>query len=486
MHHLIQTTLKFIEGHDLLAAGDSVLVAFSGGPDSVALFLVLQELSASGRLPLKLHLAHLNHCLRGEESDREEEFCRRFAEQHSAAIEVGRVDVKAAARRGQSPEQAARAVRYRFLLDAAKSLGLKCVATAHQADDVAETVLLHIIRGCGVFGLGAFAPWRPAGSLHPAIRIVRPLLSSRKQEILSFLAQRGQEFCTDSSNVDIGFVRNRIRHELIPMLQESYQGFSVRSLCTLNDAAVEVKAFLDNVLDSRWEHLCVAQRPDAVAFDADCFAALTAAERKAAIRRAVVSLSRDEGEPPLLRAVHYEQASALGRAGVGGQVSLPAGLVVRAEHGLIYFVRPEPIMHIRPRRLPLTGRIRIEEAHVSLTSEVLPGSSVSPQEVARLAGPREVYLSLDALALPLSVRGRRAGDRFHPLGAPGAKKLKDFFIDHKVPLHCRDGIPLVVTADGNIAWVVGLRIAQPFRLTGEQGRILHLRAEPDRQQEPDP
>jgi len=479
MEQLVKNTLDFTKEHDLLRPHETVVLAFSGGPDSVALALVLKEISSSCDLPFSLHLAHLNHCLRGKESEADEEFCRRFAGQAGFQIEVGRADVKGeAARRGQSLEHAARSVRYAFLVGAALRVGAAKIATAHHADDVAETVLLRIIRGSGVRGLAAFAPRRPAGPRHPEISIVRPFLKVSKQDILDFLAARGQGFCTDSSNVQGRFMRNRIRHELIPLLERDYEVFSVRSLCALNDAAVEIAGLLEELLDSKWPRLCVEQRPDRITFDAGALAGLSAAERKEAVRRALAGLNRSD-EPAFLSAGHYNRAAGLAEAPVGSQVSLPQQVVARREHGLVCFFRPHRCSPIVPRPLPVPGAVKVEEAGITITSELLEAASVAPQQAVRRAGQWEVFLSLDALALPLAVRGRQPGDRFRALGAPGSKKLKDFFIDHKVPLHVRDETPLVVTARDEIAWVVGAAIGHPFRLQGTASKVLHLRAEVD-------
>ena len=214
MDRLSRKVLAFIRRWSLLKGGDRVVLALSGGPDSVALALILLELGANGELPLRLHLAHLNHALRGEESDREEAFCRDFAEQQGLDLAVETIDVAARAR-GRSVEAAARHVRYGFLGRVARAKGAAAVATAHHADDVAESVLLRMIRGAGIRGLGAMPPRRPLSREQPGLHLVRPLMETRKSHLLDFLRARGQPFCTDSSNVDVGHTRNRIRHRLI-------------------------------------------------------------------------------------------------------------------------------------------------------------------------------------------------------------------------------------------------------------------------------
>jgi len=192
MNDLVRRVVEFVSREALLRPGDGVVVGLSGGADSVALALLLEEVSRSGALPMRLVLAHLNHCLRGAESDADEEFCRGFARRESLELEAARVPVAERVRPGESLEQAARRVRFRFLLDVARRRGFRAVALGHHADDVAETVLMRLLRGCGLWGLGALAPVRAWGGEGDAVRIIRPLLELRKAELLAFLARRGQ------------------------------------------------------------------------------------------------------------------------------------------------------------------------------------------------------------------------------------------------------------------------------------------------------
>jgi len=466
--------LSLIRRENLLARGDGVLIGLSGGPDSVALTLVLEEISSAGDLPLKVHLAHLNHCLRGAESDEEEGFCREFSHRHTLPLTVERIDVRAAAGGSASLEASARRLRYDFLRETAAQLGLTKVATGHHADDVAETVLMRLIRGCGIHGLGALQPSRP---LCPdgKMLIVRPLLELKKAELLDYVRRQGETWCTDSSNADASFLRNRIRHELLPLLSR-YAGFSVESLCALNRAAAEAAELLDDIVAARWDKLCREQGPGFLAFDIAAYRSLRPVERKTAVRHAVKRLGKADGKAPALRAEHYDAVSALAGSSVGAAVSLPASMVARREHDCLYLGEARAKGPLRPRELTVPGRVSLGEIALRLAAEVLSGSEMKPEIARRNAGKFDVFVRLDGMALPLAVRGRQAGDRFQPLGAGGRCKLKDFFIDNKVPLHRRDQAPLVVTARDEIVWVVGWRIAEPFKLSGCEKRVLHLQA----------
>ena len=478
MQSLPLRILEFIRRHGLLSEGDGLVLGFSGGPDSVALALILTELSGEGRLPLKLLLAHLNHCLRGAESDHEEAFCQRFAERHGLSIEVERQDVESlAARTGLSFEAAARHARYDFLGRVAAKVGASAVATAHQADDVAETVLLRLIRGSGIRGLGGMAPCRPLGPRHAGVRLVRPLLELRKAELLGFLRARGEPFCTDSSNLDTSHARNKIRHELIPFLERGFPTFSVRSLCALSASALETSRLLDDLLAGLWGKLCTSAGPDGVALDRDALAEAPAPLRKAAAVRALEILTGDAGAPPALRAEQYERLAGLPFREVGAEVSLPKGFRARLEHGLVLFSRAASPLKLPVRELPVPGEVELPEVGMRIVARALSDGTVGPVEAAQRASDCQAFLSLRATEGPLQVRSRRPGDRFHPLGAPGAARLKKFLIHRHVPLHERDRTPLVAAADGEIAWVVGHEIGDRFKLRRRGEAVLHLTAQ---------
>lgn len=472
MDDLCHRIARFASGHGLLEAGETVLAAFSGGPDSVALVLILRSLSEGGRLPLELHLAHLNHQLRPE-ADREERFCREFAEEKGLPLTVERVDVRGRAAEAEgSVESVARELRYSFLSRAARAVGAHIVATAHHADDVAETVLMRLLRGAGVNGLGA-VPARRA--LSEGVTLVRPLMNVRKKELLAYLEERKQSFCRDASNRDTEYMRNRVRHELIPLLRREYPCFSVESLVALNESAAEATDVIQRAADELWPRLCVEGREDELTLDAGVFREAPAAVRKAVAVRAVRQLGAPTPLP--LRAEHYRTLAALGGREPGSEADLPGGLRARREQGLIHFSRRSEAAPVPPRKLAVPGKVEVPECGYRLRAELLPSGHVGPEEAKARASELEEFLSAEPVQAPLTVRTRRPGDTFHPLGAPGRKKLKEFFIDARVPRHRRDRTPLVTDAEGRILWVVGHRIDDRFRLSTETKEVLHLRAE---------
>jgi tRNA(Ile)-lysidine synthase len=308
---------------------------------------------------------------------------------------------------------------------------------------------------------------------------VRPLRTVRRAELHAYLERRGQEFRRDATNADTALLRNRVRHVLVPLLQRRFPQFSVESLAALNDSACDVVRMVEQALDDAWEGLLVQAGRDKVVLDADACAALPRPVLKAAFDRALCLLVA--GPAPALRAEHYRRLAALPQDPVGATVGLPTGLSARRDHGCVCLLaeaRPEALP---PRSLSVPGRVAVPEARLVIACErVAP-----PAAPAEAADPDTVFVDADCVCdaadspgAALVVRGRRAGDRFRPLGAPGHQTVKQFLIDAGVPRHRRSVLPLVTTEGGDIVWVVGRRLAHPFRLRPDTQRALRLTAHP--------
>ena len=383
----------------LLEPGQHLLVGVSGGPDSVALLDVLVKL---GHRP---HIAHLNHQLRGAESDADAEFVRRLASQHGLPVTIESQSVA-------PDEEACRQARLAFFERVAEATGIPTLVLAHNSDDQVETFLLRLIRGAGPTGLSGMRADRQIGR----VRVVRPLLEVSRVEILEYLNAQGLNCREDSSNANRRFLRNRIRHELLPLLEREYN------------------PGIRDVLRRTAEILRAEAEDDPVA----------------AQRRTIRAW---------LGEVSFEQVEAVRGLAMGDEVSLPGGVIVYRDYdGLQKGSAPVPVVGQWP--VSLNGDTVIAELGVRF--------------VVGEAGER---FDADALGDGLFVRTWRDGDRFQPLGMTGEKKLQDFFVDEKVPRRQRGRVPLLCAADGRIAWVVGHRIAEPFKVTGQTRRVLAIRFE---------
>ena len=427
-----------------------MLVAVSGGPDSVALLAGLVALG-SGRW--RIGVAHVNHGLRGADSDRDERFVSTLAERFELDVFVlaGRIVP------GANLEERARELRYRLLLEAARSGGYRRVATGHTLDDQAETFLLRLLRGAGARGLTSIAPLRADG-------VIRPLLDLERAEVLAFLDRRGLRHRRDRSNVDPRFTRNRIRRRLLPLLEREFNPSVRRALARTADLLTDEDALLERMARARLASVARADRLDTRGWSRMPFA----------IARRVVRLwlERLRGDLAGTSAEHVERVVALGRGNTGGTVSLPRG-EVRRSGGNLRWIETGKRRAVRPRATAL----------VPSSDHAFGGFRFRVREVPRARGPRpSLWRALfDAAAVtgPLTVRPSRPGDRIRPHGLGGTKKLQDVFVDRRVDRERRAGYPIVVGGDA-VLWVPGLVRADAAIVTTKTRRVLVVECTPPR------
>ncbi len=463
---LTARVLATLRRHDMLAPAGRVLIALSGGADSVALLLLLRELEQDGVLTIA-GAAHLNHQLRGAEADEDEAFCAALAGGLGVPFRAERTDVAARARaQKRSIEDAARSARYDFFERAAGELSGDVIAVAHTKEDQAETFLLRLLRGSGTRGLAAIQP--------RAGRVVRPLLDVAREDLRAYLASHGQAFRQDSSNADVRIPRNRIRHEVIPYLESHFSPRVTDVLAREAALARQDEEFL------RGEAVKLAARivltDGAVRIDVP---GLRSAPRALSSRVTQAALQRLAGSKSITFD-HVARVLALADgAGEGRAVSLPGQYAVRAGGTIV----------LRPGRsrvpagansfafsLSIPGEVELRLQRLAVGAEPGPPPGDDTRRQSTWAGRgNEVGVATGALDLPLAVRSRRPGDRFRPLGAPGGRKLQDFLVDRKVARDERDSLPLVVDGRDRIVWVVGHAVAEDFRVTDPSQGVLLLK-----------
>ena len=450
--------------------GALIVAAVSGGPDSLALLHALSRLR--GRLGLRLHAAHLDHRLRGEESEADARFVERTCGGIGVPVTVDRADVPALrASRGLSMEEAAREARYAFLSALCERLGANAVATGHTSDDRAETVLMNIVRGAGLAGLRGIEPAAERRFDGRRVLLIRPLLEMTGEETAAYCRALGLVPREDSSNRSTDILRNRVRLSLMPLLEEYNP--SVRSaLVRLSVSASRDLDYVESRVDALWSG--IAEEGDGyVAMDARTLSGTDAGPRYHLLRRAVLLVKGD------LRDVahgHIDAVAGLLVGPSGRSVDLPGGLRVSVSYGELVVAAPGVRRFPEP---PLEGGWTLKVPGETL----LDGWRVSAEKVAVADGPvageaaaLRALLDPDSLGLPLAVRGRRPGDRFQPLGMSGTKSLQDLFVDCRVPRERRDRVPLLISPKG-IAWVVGVRIAEWARVSPESSSALEVRFE---------
>lgn len=454
---LLEKVCAYAVEHAMFAPGQTVLVAVSGGPDSVCLLDLLNRSRA--RLGISLHVAHLDHGLRGRASRNDARFVRRLADKMNLPCEVGVSDVKALAKsEGRSLEDAARQSRYRFLEEVSGRVGASRVALGHTRSDQAETVLLRLVRGSGATGLAAIRPVRDA-------RYVRPLLEVSREEVENYLRFRGLRFCKDLTNLDLRFTRNRLRRDLLPRLRLDYnpdvEGALARAATLLSAEDDWLEEQAGRAL-SKSRQLAPSGK---IVLDVNRVLGYHLALRRRVIRKALEETGC-EGDSLGFGGVE-RLVKALGGHPVAFQVSEE---VSASCDGSSLILSRRVLPFDIPVRIP--GRTRILPLGLVLSARIRSVADVEP--LVHSAGPFDAFLDLRALDPGVSLRNPRKGDRIHPLGGSGSRKVSDLLIDARVPRPLRDSVPILAQGS-TVHWVAGHRIANQARVTAATERVVHFR-----------
>jgi tRNA(Ile)-lysidine synthase len=440
----------------MLRRGDCVVVAVSGGADSVALLYLLWELRHS--LGIDLQVAHLDHGLRGQSSGQDARYVRRLAGRLDLPITVERAEIPARPEGGL--EEAARRVRYDFLHRVAARQRAQRIATGHTADDQAETVLMRLIRGAGSEGLGGIPPVRGV--------IVRPLIQVRREQIMKYLKRHRLRPRQDRTNRQLHLVRNRVRWELIPLLKRSYNPNIVGTLNRIADLEREEGEYFRQLSQTLIKRAVQKVSKGKIILDLSRFGDYFIIGQKYLIRELIRSL---KGDLRHIESRHLDGIVHLARRGsVGSRITLPQGLVVERGRNILVFMRGVPSPFCQELKVP--GITRLPEIGWTCRARLVKREKIPwpPRE----GDEYQAFLDWARMHGPFVLRSRRPGDRFQPLGMRGTRKLTDYFIDRKIPKGLRDEIPLLVSGD-DIIWVVGCGIADPFKVTGRTASVLWAR-----------
>jgi tRNA(Ile)-lysidine synthase len=497
--------IDFIQRYSLIAPEEIVVVGVSGGADSVCLLHVLAKWQKG--LGIKLHVAHLNHQLRGVESEADAEYVSNLAGSLGIPITIGRQDVAAyRIERNCSIEEAARELRYAFLARVAREVGANRIAIGHTRDDQVETILMHILRGTGITGLCGLAPCSPMaydsqGMSWPAsplslraealseakgqrsnLLVIRPLLDITREETTSYCQEHQLDPRIDSSNLSLSFFRNRLRLQLLPLLRQYNPGVD-QALLRLADIAKEDNAVIEQQASELWEEVA-RQENNAIYLDRKQIASLPIALQRQLLRAAVTKLAGDTRD---IEASHIEAARSLLDKPVGKRISFPHGFICHGGYNELVIASTAQQSQLPPCPFPpLPGEFPLK----------VPGKTLFPgwKVTASIVRERmDALSSQDALSTSertcqsnlvadfdfhkagtaLFVRQRRPRDRFQPLGMNMPKKLYEFMVDAKIPRSWRSHIP-IVCSPRQIIWVVGWRIDDRVKVTEASKEILRL------------
>ena len=455
----------------LLTRGDRILVAVSGGPDSVALLQVLHGLCSD--LRLHLEVAHLQHGIRGEDAKGDAKFVADLADKLGLKFHLKEIDLpKLRWRAGKGNIEAmARAQRYDFFTEIAHCQGLNKIATAHTRDDQAETLLMWLLRGAGRRGLGGMSPAQSLQSSgdgsERSCQIIRPFLGISKVEILEYLRERRLEYRVDVTNRDTKLLRNWIRLELLPQLRERIDRRFDARLAMQADMFRDEQAVLDHVAHTALEKCRRGEGLDRVLL----------LQQPVALQRLMLRCWIEVARRNL-RGIGFAHIEALrGLADTGpaqGRLAIPGGWELRREYDLLSLTKGsrqvQAICYLYPVKLwePLS----VPEAGVGFHFERL-----SLPVAAQPMNSMEAFLDADGLAEPLIVRNFRNGDRFEPLGMAGHKKVKDLFIDRKVALSERVRLPMLIAGD-QVLWIPGHGRSRIALVTPASRAIVRIKVVP--------
>ncbi len=438
---------KTIKQHNLIHTGDRILVALSGGADSVCLLDCLQKLS--DELGISFSAAHVHHGLRGQDADDDELFVRRLCNERNIPLYVKRVDVRAlAAETKTGLEEAGRNARYAFFKELKDEHGFTKIATAHHSGDNIETVLMRLMRGTGPLGLG--------GIPYVNQEVIRPLLDVSRQDIEDYCKAQNLSFRTDLSNFETNYTRNKVRHELIPFMEEKFNPDFKNSFQEQIRLYAACGAYIKDETEK------VMQKEMHSTLQGVCFSCQSLlAYNEFLVSTVLHKVLQQYAGGHSITADHINSIMAM--LGQGKcSVSLPDDMVAEVCHGWLYIRRNLPA---KTFSYPLFESAFIKETGQTVTIcdvEYMPGKG----------NACTVYLDKQKLAgKKLMLRSRCDGDVFYPVGMDGRKKLHDFFVDKKIPYFLRDTVP-ILTADDEVVWIAGYRADRRFIATKETDAIV--------------
>jgi len=449
-----------IERYRMFEEGEMLLVAVSGGVDSVVLLDVLQHLAPD--YALGLSVAHINHGLRGSASAEDARFVERMAQHRGLPFRYAEVDPTAlTAHNGQGLEGAAREVRRSLLQRLAAEAGASKIALGHTANDHAETVLYHLARGAGGAGLSGIPP--------VALPFVRPLIERSRAEVLAHAQEQGLAWREDATNADLQYTRNRIRHRVMPEL-ERINPKAVHAIGRAAGLIAELQEVCSHAVDGLWQTVVLRRDAEQTVLRRGILVGFSPGEQRLLLREA---LRQTRGNLVGIEQKHIEAVRKLATSErAHGDLCLPH-LHVRIQNNEIRLSphRPEsPAAWSVPIGL---GRTSIPPSRLMFEL-----SLASPDEIRweRACDRWSEFADADRVEFPLHLRTRRDGDRFTPLGLGKVMKLKDFLINERIPHDERDRLPLLCDQE-KVIWVVGVRLSDEVRLAADTRRVLTMHAE---------
>ncbi len=456
---IINRVCETIDKYKMIDNGDGIVVGISGGPDSVCLLHALS--SSVQRYKIKLYAAHVNHMLRGKESDEDILYVKSICEKLEVELYIKNINIKDISQKYKiSLEAAGRQERYKFFFEVLKNTGASKIAVAHNMNDQAETMLMRFIRGTGLEGLSGIKPVREDG-------IIRPLIETERIQIEEYCIANKLNPRLDKSNLEPIFTRNKIRLELIPHILKEYNPKFIKNMAVMADNFRNDNEYLDYILKEK-ENEILNYSEDSVSLNIDRLLAQHPSKQSRIIRRAIGKLL---GSTTDIESKHISEIRKIITKGTTAlKVDLPRNTQAEVEYNVLLIKKKvaQNITYEYP--VILNQSIYIKEINASVYA-----FTISPSELNTISLEQGIAVfDYDKTKENIYIRSRRPGDKFTPPGMEGTKKVKDFFIDNKIPRAEREKIPILASTD-SVLWVVGYRINDKYKYTDSSKRILVVR-----------
>jgi len=448
----------------MIASGDKVLVALSGGSDSVALLAILRKLSEE--LEIKLFAAHFNHLARGEDSYQDAQFVKTICEEWNIKAYFSEKDVKKEkVKLKRSFQETARILRYAFFKEVLKEIKGDKTALGHTADDQAETVLMNFTRGSGLKGISGIPPVRE--------EIIRPLIECRKRELLNYLEKLSIGFCIDSTNKSKVYLRNRVRADFIPYLEENFNPNMVNRLSDMSQLVRDDVAILTNLTQEYFDKLSFEKKAgESVSFGLEALNLVNTGLKRRLLLSAIEFV---KGDLRRIESGHVNRLDEFSKKAFPKKTLQIPGFIEAVILSDCITIRrkkqDEKILFIPASwSIVVPGKTILKDLGLELNCRIVEREVVNLKSENR----KEEFFDFDQTGNVISCRFFENGDRFIPLGMKGVKKVKSFFIDEKIPKQERNRIPILTNANNDIIWVYGRRMGHNFRVTEETRQVIAI------------
>ena len=450
--------LKFIKEKNIVESGDKILVGLSGGPDSVCMLNLLCSIRDEEKI--EVAAAHINHMLRGEEADKDEEYSKRLCESLGVRFFSKRIDInKYALETGKSSELAGREARYDFFNEIINKINFNKIATAHNANDQAETILMRIMRGTGLEGLGGIPVEREG-------KYIRPILFMKREEVEQYCKENNLNPHIDATNLERIYSRNKVRLDILPYMKNNFNPNIVETINRMALLLQDDNEFIEGEVNKAYKDNCF-EKENGIVISKNLFNIHSAIVTRV-IRKALFIINKSNYD---MEMKNIEDIIELSNLGTNKRVDLPKDIYAENVYGDIIIRKKEYIKNKLSNELIL-NKEDILHNEVIFDEYIINFDLVNNKDIKQENDELIKKFDYDKIK-NVTIRYRKDGDRITPLGMKGSKKLKDIFIDMKIPKEKRDEIPLIQFND-DISWIVGIKMSDKFKITKETKHILKV------------